>query len=109
MKRFCFACDLVDNQALINEYIDWHKRVWPEIRQSIVDSGIKSMEIYHVGDRMFMVMETDDEFTLENKARMDAENPRVQEWEQLMWKYQKALPFANRGEKWMLMERIYNL
>ena len=67
------------------------------------------MEIYRVGDRMFMIMETDDDFALQKKAKMDAANPKVQEWEALMWKYQKALPFAKPGEKWMLMDKIYNL
>jgi len=67
------------------------------------------MEIYRVGDRMFMIMDTIDSFTLEAKARLDAANPKVQEWEKLMWTYQKPLPFAKTGEKWMLMEKIFEL
>jgi L-rhamnose mutarotase len=109
MTRFCFALDLKDNPALIAEYMDWHKRVWPEIKISIATAGILNLEIYRVGDRMFMVMETNDTFRLEEKAQQDALNPIVQEWEQLMWKYQKPLPFARPGEKWMLMERIFQL
>jgi L-rhamnose mutarotase len=109
MKRFCFALDLANNHTLIAEYIDWHKRVWPEIRKSISDAGIRNLEIYRVADRMFMIMETDDSFTLEKKSAMDKANQKVQEWEKLMWKYQKALPFARPGEKWMLMDKIFEL
>lgn len=29
--------------------------------------------------------------------------------EKLMWKFQKALPEAKPGEKWLLMERIFKL
>ena len=109
MKRFCFALDLNNDPDLIAEYTDWHKKVWPEIKLSITESGITNMEIYRVGDRMFMIMDTVDTFDPEDKARQDATNPKVQEWEKLMWTYQKPLPFAKSGEKWMLMEKIFQL
>ena len=67
------------------------------------------MEIYLVGARLFLVMETNDRFTLEAKGEADRNNPKVQEWENLMWKYQVALPQADRGEKWALTERVYKL
>ncbi|MDH5251046.1 MAG: L-rhamnose mutarotase [Cyclobacteriaceae bacterium] len=109
MKRYCFALDLNDDPDLIAEYIDWHTKVWPEIKRSIAASGITNMEIYRVSNRMVMMMDTTDAFSLEHKAQLDAANPRVQEWEKLMWKYQKPLPFAKPGEKWMLMEKIFQL
>ena len=40
---------------------------------------------------------------------MDAENPKVQEWEQLMWDFQQALPWAKNGEKWLPLEKIFQL
>jgi L-rhamnose mutarotase len=109
LKRYCFALDLKDDPLLIAEYVDWHKKVWPEIRKSITDPGITSLEIYRVSNRMFMIMDTTDAFMLEDKEKLDAANPRVLEWEKLMWKYQKPLPFAKPGEKWILMERIFQL
>lgn len=111
MKRYCLALDLVDDPALIAEYENWHKaeNIWPEIRKSIVDAGVLQMEIYRTGNRLFMVMETDDDFSFERKAAMDASNPKVQAWEQLMWKFQSALPWAKQGEKWVLMSKIFEL
>lgn len=109
MKRFCFALDLIDDQKLINEYIDYHKKVWPEIITSIKESGIIDAEIYHIADRLFLIIDTNEAFSLENKGKMDAENPIVQKWETLMWKYQKALPNAKPGEKWILMDKIFKL
>ncbi len=67
------------------------------------------MNIYLLGNRLFMIMDTDDSFSFEAKAAADASNPKVQEWEQLMWKYQAPLPQARPGEKWMLMEHIFGL
>ncbi|NII81808.1 L-rhamnose mutarotase [Pedobacter riviphilus] len=109
MKRYCLALDLVDDEKLIAEYEAYHVNGWPEIKRSITDSGILDMEIYRISNRLFMVMETCDDFSFEKKALMDASNPRVEEWETLMWKYQQALPFAKPGEKWVLMKNIFQL
>lgn len=109
MKRFCFALDLKDDPTLISEYEEYHQKVWPEILSSIRNSGIQEMEIYRAGNRLFMVMETDDDFSLEAKAKSDQEDHAVQEWEILMWKYQQALPHARQGEKWMQMTKIFDL
>lgn len=109
MKRFCLTLDLIDDPELIKEYENYHQNVWPEIKKSITDSGIKDMEIYRVGNRLFMIMETDDEFSFDKKSEMDAMNVKVEEWERLMWKFQKPLPFAAPGEKWILMEKIFKL
>ncbi|NNV57609.1 L-rhamnose mutarotase [Limnovirga soli] len=109
MKKYCLAVDLKNDQKLIAEYEDWHKKVWPEIIESIHQSGIVSMEIYRVGNRLFMIMKTTADFSFEQKAAMDAANSKVQEWEQLMWNYQQSLPFAKPGEKWVLMENIFSI
>jgi len=109
MKKYCLALDLKDDAQLISEYEAYHKVVWHEILQSIKDAGITNMEIYRVANRLFMIMETTDDFSFDAKAKADAANAKVQEWEQLMWKYQQALPTAKEGEKWMLMKKIFSL
>lgn len=109
MKTFCLTLDLKNDPTLIEEYEQHHKHVWPEVLQSIKDSGIENMEIYRLSNRLFMIMQVDDTFSFEKKAAMDASNPKVQEWEKLMWKYQQALPVAKPGEKWLLMDKIFSL
>ena len=109
MKRYCLTLDLKEDPKLIAEYEAHHTEVWPEIRQSIRDSGIESMEIYRIANRLFMIMEVNDSFSFEAKEMADVKNPKVQEWEELMWKYQQALPFAKPGEKWVLMKKIFFL
>ncbi|MCG9793185.1 L-rhamnose mutarotase [Flavobacterium algicola] len=109
MKKHCFALDLIDDCKLIEEYKIYHKNVWPEIIDSIKESGITNLEIFLVGNRTFMIMEVDDTFSFDKKKHMDDENPTVVKWETLMWKYQQALPVAKEGEKWILMEKIFQL
>ena len=109
MKRYCLALDLVNDPGLIAEYERYHTAIWPEIRESILNAGITDMQIYRTGNRLFMIMETDDAFSFEKKAAMDEANAKVEEWEQLMWKYQQALPQAGPGEKWILTDKIFQL
>ena len=109
MKRYCLALDLREDDSLIKEYEAYHKEVWPEIIDSIKGSGILQMEIYRVSNRLFMIMETDDTFSFEAKSKADAGNIKVQEWETLMWKYQQAIPGSQTGEKWRLMNKIFEL
>jgi L-rhamnose mutarotase len=109
MRRYCLTLDLKDDPELIAEYRRYHENVWPEIKASIVDSGIAEMEIYLLGTRMFMIMDVIDSFSLEAKAAKDAANPKVQEWETLMGQFQQTLPSAAPGEKWMVMEKVFQL
>ena len=111
MEKLCFALDLVNDHVLITEYEYWHKaeNIWPEIKQSIINAGIKQLEIYRTGNRLFMIMEITEAFNPTKKAKADASNPKVQAWEQFMWKFQQALPNTQEGEKWVKMNKIFNL
>lgn len=111
MKRLCYALDLRDDPALIAEYEHWHKAEngWPEVRQTIIDAGITDMQIYRTGNRLFMIVDTKDDYDPAVKAAIDLAAPKVQEWEQLMWKFQQPLPWAGKNEKWVLMNPIFQL
>ena len=109
LHRYCLALDLKNDPGLIREYEEYHKHVWPEILKSIKDAGIEKLEIYRVENRLFMVLEANDSFSFEKKKSMDESNPKVIEWEDLMWKYQQALPSAKPGQKWILAEKIFQL
>jgi L-rhamnose mutarotase len=109
MKKFCLALDLIDDLELIAEYEKYHQNVWSEIKQSILDSGIINMEIYRVQNRLFMIVEADEDFSFEAKNEADKNNLKVQEWEELMWKFQQQLPNSKPGEKWQLMDKIFSL
>ena len=108
-RRYCFTLNLKDDPALIAEYKRHHQAIWPEITRSIKEAGVEDMEIYLLGTRMFMILEAGPDFSLEKKAESDQANPKVQEWEKLMWKFQRPLAQAKAGEKWLRMEKIFKL
>lgn len=111
MKTYCLALDLQDNPELIAEYKRYHQpgNVWPEVVANIRDQGILSEEIYLLGTRLVMFLRTTDDFSFEAKAAADMANPKMREWEELMWRFQKPVPQARPGEKWVLMEKIFEI
>lgn len=108
-KRYALAIDLVNDPAMISAYEKHHQSVHADIRKSITDAGVKVMDIYRFENRLFMIMEVNDNFSFELKESMDAGNTAVQDWEALMWKYQQAIPGAKPGDKWVLMNQIFEL
>jgi len=109
MDRYCFTLDLKEDKKLIDTYKQYHRSVWPEVKDSLRDTGVINLEIYLVANRLFMIMEVDDDFTFEAKKKADLANAKVQEWEKLMWNFQQALPWAKTGEKWVIMDQIFEL
>ena len=109
LKKYCLALDLKDEKEKIDAYLKYHKSVWVEINKSLKDSGIISAEIFHTGNRLFMILEVDNSFSFERKEKLDSENLKVQEWETIMWEFQQALPKTPKGSKWILMNKIYDL
>ena len=108
-RRYCLALDLKNDSETIATYIRHHTQVSTEIIRSITDADVTVMDIYLTGNRLFMIMEVGDSFDFAKKAEMDAENPAVQAWENLMSTLQVPLPWAKEGEKWVVMERIFSL
>jgi L-rhamnose mutarotase len=111
MKTYCFALDLHDDPALIAEYKRYHKleNIWPPVLETIQAHGVVSETIYLAGNRLFMILQTTDDFSLDAKAAADGANTDMQRWEELMWKFQKPLPFAQNRQKWVPMEKIFEV
>ena len=108
MKRYCLALDLKDDPEVIRQYDMYHQDVWPEVLQSLGDSGIETMRIYRTGNRLIMHLETSDSFSFEEKSRMDLANSKVQEWETLMSNFQQRIPWASPDTKWVITEEVFH-
>jgi L-rhamnose mutarotase len=106
MARRCFALDLKSDPGLIAEYERHHEpgAAWPVVIEHIRASGVEAMEIWRTGDRMIMIAEVADDYPRE--VEVPIENDR---WEELMWRFQRPLPHATEGEKWLPMTRIFSL
>jgi len=108
--RYCLALDLKDDAALIATYEAHHQRIWPEVARHLRVHGVTGMEIYRLGTRMVMLMETDDAiYDAERMALVTDTDPKIREWEALMWQFQAPTPWTPAGHKWTPMRRIFDL
>ena len=110
-KRYCQLLDLVDDPKLIEEYKKWHSPEfnWPEIPQGIKAVGILTMEIYLLGNHLFMIFETPLDFEWDSAFEKLSHMNKQAEWEEFVGKFQKSKPGAASAEKWQLMDRIFTL
>ena len=127
VKRYCQTLDLRDSPELIAEYRKRHSETeaWPEILAGIREVGILEMEIYILGTRLFMIVETPLDFDWDTAMERLNTLPRQQEWEEYMaWPcfppaaagrgrcrhiFQQADPGMSSAEKWKPMERMFHL
>ncbi len=111
VKRYCQTLSLKENPELIAEYKKRHRQenAWPEILAGIKEVGILEMEIYILGSRLFMIVETPLDFDWETAMKRLSTLPRQQEWEDYMSIFQQAAEGASSAEKWQLMERMFKL
>ena len=108
--RHCLMLDLRDDPALIKEYEDRHRAIWPEVATHLRSQGVTGMQIYRLGTRLCMVMDTDDAvFDAERMAHATATDPRLIAWEELMWRFQVPTPWTPAGVKWVAAEPIFDL
>lgn len=109
MKRYCQTLELRNNPELIAGYVRAHQQVWPEIQAGIREVGILDMQIYLYENRLFMIVDTIDEFDWgKDNARL-ARLPRQTEWEAYVARFQQASPDMASNEKWKMMRKIFSL
>lgn len=110
MSRQVLAVDLKDDASAIQTYLEHHRRVWPEVLRSLRAAGLGGMEIFLLGRRLVMIVETDGDGDYQAIfARHAASHPRVAEWEALMKSLQQPIPGAAPDEWWAQMQPIFRL
>ena len=111
VKRYCQTLDLRDNPELIAEYRRRHSQehIWKEVPEGIRQVGILEMEIYLLGTRLFMIVETPMDFDWDTAMTRLGTLPRQAEWEDYMAEFQLVKAGMSSAEKWQLMERIFHL
>ena len=109
MKRYCRTLELRDDPEMIARYEEAHANIWSEIREGILSVGILDMQIYRYGTRLFMIMDTVDDFDFEKDNKRLSQLPRQAEWEAYVAQMQGCDPNAPSTDKWHLMDKIFSL
>jgi L-rhamnose mutarotase len=107
--RHCLFLDLQDDPTAIAQYEAHHRAVWPEVQAHLREQGVTGMQIWRLGTRLCMLMETDDErFDAARMARAEATDPRLVEWEALMSRFQVPTPWTTPERKWTAGAKIFD-
>jgi L-rhamnose mutarotase len=109
ITRTVLAVDLRDDEAAVETYRVHHQRVWPEVLDSLRRAGVRDLDIYLLGRRLIMVVETEGQDFRRCFAAHAASHPRVIEWEALMRSLQQSPPGAPPGDWWARMEPVFSL
>lgn len=110
MSRFVFTVNVKAEPGVVEMYRDHHRNVWPEVEASLRHAGVERMDIYLLGRRLVMVVETRDGLDYRTAFEKHASSSgRVIEWERLMKSLQEPPAEARAGEWWALMEPVFHL
>ena len=109
MQRFVNTLRLVDDPEAIKQYCEVHDRIWPEIAEGIRSVGIRTMDIYLLGNLAVMIIEIPDDIDLDEAMQRLSRLPRQDEWEEYVARFQQCLPGDTSADKWKRMTRIFTL
>lgn len=112
VKRYCRTMQLREgDNKFIEDYRHAHSEgvIWKEIIDGIRQVGILEMEIYILGTKLFMIVETPVDFNWDEAMEHLATLPRQQEWETFMSRFQDCSADASADEKWQMMDRMFYL
>jgi L-rhamnose mutarotase len=109
MKTHVFTLDLKDDPDLIAKYKQYHSAVWPEVIEGIKKIGLIHNRIYLLGNRLVMILDTEDTFDPDHDLVGYTDKPRAKEWDELMKTFQEPLPWAKPGEYWLRMDLVFDL
>lgn len=107
MKRYCQTLELKNDKSLIEQYVKVHQNVWQEVKDGQKEVGILDMQIYIYDNRLFMIVDTIDDFDWERDMERLSNLPRQKEWEAYVSQFQGCSPDATSKDKWQLMNKIF--
>ena len=111
VKRYVQTMDLKNDPSLIAEYRKRHseQEAWREVLDGIRQVGILDMQLFILGTRLVMIVDTPLDFDWDTAMDRLATLPRQQEWEDYIAMFQQCREGATSDEKWQMMERMFYL
>ncbi|PXX30584.1 L-rhamnose mutarotase [Arenibacter sp. ARW7G5Y1] len=106
--EYVFAVQLVNDSHKKREYLDYHKKVWPDVEKGFKKAGYHSIKLYIYDNYITMVVKVPKGTDLEQMgATKELNTDKVKDWNSLMSSYQKGLPGTTEGTTWVPMVKFY--
>ena len=91
----------------IEEYKNYHAKIWPEVAAMITDCNIRNYSIYLKDGMLFAYFEYTGKNFDADMAKMAAD-PKTQEWWAIMKPMQDPAETRGPGEWWADMEEVFH-
>ena len=107
-EEYVFAVQLVEDSAMIREYLEYHQNIWPEVEAGFKKAGYEEIRLYRFENFVTMVLKVPLGSDLNHMGKISNDShPKAAEWNQLMDGFQQGLPGTKEGQTWALMEKYY--
>ncbi len=109
-KNYLLTANLVEDTILQKEYVAYHNtqfEEWPEVAEGFCNADFLQLLVYRNGRQLLLVISIPADKTLDELNPKTVENnPRMDEWNQIMANYQEGIEGTSAGEVWVFLEPV---
>jgi len=103
------TANLVNDTILQKEYMDYHATQadkWPEVAAGFCKADFQQLLIFRNGRQLMLIISIPEGKNLDDlNPKTTENNPRVDEWNILMSKYQEGIEGNEQGSAWVVLEK----
>ncbi|MBB1286481.1 L-rhamnose mutarotase [Flavisolibacter sp. BT320] len=109
-QHILLTANLVADPRLQQEYMRYHAsqfQQWPEVSKGFCKADFQQLLLYRNGRQLMLVISIPKGESLDNlNPKTTENNPRVEEWNRIMKKYQEGLEGTKPGETWIFLQKL---
>lgn len=103
-----FVVNLVHDSLKLNEYLNYHKKIWPEVEEGFKKAGYQKIVLYRYNYLLVMTISVPAGADLNAMGKLaESYSPRCAEWNRLMGEYQQGVEGTPKGETWVEGKPFY--
>ena len=109
-ENIVLTANLVSDEKLQKEYVDYHTtqfEKWPEIAKGFCNADFQQLQVFKFEKQLILVISIPKGESLDKlNPKTTQNNPRVDEWNALMKKYQTGIEGAKPDETWIFLNKV---
>ena len=102
--------NLVDDTLKQKEYLEFHRtqfKKWPEISKGFCNANFQQLLVFRNGRQLMLIISIPQGESLDKlNPKTTENNPRVNQWNAIMSKYQEGIDDAPKGVTWLKFEKL---
>jgi L-rhamnose mutarotase len=104
------TCNLVADKKMKQEYLNYHAtqfEKWPELSKGFCNASFQQLLIYRNGRQLVLIISIPKGESLDKlNPKTTENNPKVDEWNKIMGKFQEGIEGTKKGETWVFLKQL---